>query len=457
MPLTMRVPFLALAVLASTLAVSCGGGGSQPLPAIREATAVRDTVDGNPLTTSTVRVRFNRPVTFLEKEIPLASRFELIIPDAASTTPNATKRVLVRSADFEKGSDRSVVLKVEVLISSGSEVRVPARAFRRKAEGDITVAVTSDLAPVQAFLASTALAISSNTILEGGRTQAPIPADRDAPAQRVALDQHLQLRGADDQVRQLALARFDAMPVSIVPSPKLRATLAALTGTFAEAAIESLLTPNNCTRKPAARIVFEDPPEAPQLFARVTHAADGARIVSVSPRLEGERMERLMSLLVHEAIHCDMDGSRTEEVAATAFDTLLYLLIATAIPEITRDGTSLTKDLNVDAIALINSGRALPESVGILGSPGVRRAVPGTNAPYASFAELVSAAYQGIPETSPPEDLADAYAAVLAQVAGLPGGAAFNLAYLDRLIGSVVNPQVLLKAIDLFQLIPETP
>jgi hypothetical protein len=143
----------------------------------------------------------------------------------------------------------------------------------------------------------------------------------------------------------------------------------------------------------------------------------------------------------------------TEEVAATAFDAFLYLQLVAADPGLATAGTTLSRELNVDAIALLNSGRRLPESVGVLPSAGVPRVLPDTTVRYASFAELVAAAYPGI-ETiqSPAESLADAYVRNLLDPSGMAPGSAFNMRYLDELLARAIDPAVLVGAIQAFGL-----
>jgi hypothetical protein len=158
--------------------------------------------------------------------------------------------------------------------------------------------------------------------------------------------------------------------------------------------------------------------------------------------------------MAHEAIHCDTEGSLVEEIVATSFDTLLYIQMLTMFPELALHGSPLSKDLNVDAIAMINSGRALPESLGVLRSPGVSQAVPSTNARAASFAELVAAAYAGQPPASPSEPLAILYAAILATAAGIQPQDAFNLEYLDAVIGTAIDPTALVAVIVALGLVP---
>ncbi|MGE5597106.1 MAG: hypothetical protein ACM3S1_13870 [Hyphomicrobiales bacterium] len=440
-----------MSLFALALAVACGGGSEAPIPDVADAHAERDVTDGVAQLTTTVTVRFDRRFEFDQARVPLPSLFEFQVPEAGG----GTTRVLVQEAAVSPDDARTVTLKVDRLIPDQSELRISKSAFRRDEKGQIVAKVRSDVTELAALLGSTQFAVTNTDLLDASNQPEPQPADRDAAAMRAALDAHLQARGTPQDVRDRALQRYDEMPPDIVLSPKLRAALAGLTGTFAEGAIDDLLTANNCTGMPAARIAFEVPPDAPDLFARVTFTPDGARIVSVNPILEGDRFERLMPILAHEAIHCDDDAGRIEEVAATAFDSFLYLGLITVDPTIVEGGTKLSKDLNVDVVAMFNSGRRFPESVGVLPSIGVKQVLPLSSVGYASFAELVAAAYEGIPSTASPEEpLAHQYAAVLAQANGMPEGPAFNLAYLDELLGRSVDPASLATVIQVFGLAP---
>jgi hypothetical protein len=118
-------------------------------------------------------------------------------------------------------------------------------------------------------------------------------------------------------------------------------------------------------------------------------------------------------------------------------------------------GSTLTRDLAIDAIAFINSGRLLPESGGILGSAGIANVLPGTSAAFPSFAEFVASAYESIGTLeSPVEPLAQTYADIIAQGSGLPEGSAFDLAYLDALLAGSLQPVVIISAIDSLGLAP---
>ncbi len=443
-----------LVVALAWLAASACSGGSSPatLPAISSAQAERDIVDGAPVLSSSVRLRFDRPLTFAPRKVPLESLFEFAVEDENGEA----QRVFVDSAET-RSNGREVLLQVQRLIPSGATVKVVKRAFIAKAEGELTATVESDVSPLQALLASVVLIPDDVSIIQVTNTPAPTAADRDPVAVRLALTDHLARRGVSAATASRALARYDAIPTDIVPAPKARAALAALTGTFAEPAIDALLTGENCTGRPVASIAFEPPPGDPGLLGQVTHLPDGRRKVSLNPLTEGETIDHLMPILAHEAIHCDPEGSLLEEVIATAFDSFLYLTLVTNSPGIIAAGTILARDLNADAIAMINSGRALPESVGLLTSPSDAPFFPPGRSNARSFADFISAAYGDIEVTSPPEPLAQLYADAIAEATGQQSGDVFDVRYLDQLLGFALDPRALIALIEAFRLVPVHP
>ena len=433
---------------AAFLLAGCGGGGTPETPDVVSAVSER-VVSETGEQSSTVTLRFDRDLDTPRGRVPLASRIEIDVPDIAE---GDTRRVLVASAETD--ADR-LIIRVNDLVPDGATVRIDRRAFDSRAEGEIEVEVTSDLTPAFALLATVTFQSFLPGLLDEPEIAPVTDADRDSAAMRRLLEDHLSLRGTNDDLRQQALATYDAIPPEIVPSPKLRAALAALVGTFAGSAVPSLLTEENCTQQPAALIAFQPPPELPELLGRSTRAENGARVISINPIAEGDRLEHLMAILAHEAVHCDRVAGRYEEIAATAFDTFLYLNLVAVDPTLVEANTPLARDLNVDAIAMINSGRFVPESVGVLQSPNVTQVLPGSTSQAASFGDLVLSAYQQIDfNDSPPEALANAYAAALAQPAGMDAQSAFNLAYLDELLGRAMPGAILAAGIVAFQLEP---
>lgn len=450
----MRTATTLVAMLATVALMvgACGGGeGGGPVPQVKEVTAERVAGSGGKQT-SRITVRFDRDLELATARVPLASRFELEVPDLVT---QSTRRVLIATAEVSKDDRRVIILTVGALVPDGAKVHIDKRAFNVDAEGELVATVQSELSAAFALLATKAFESFLPSFLEAPQVVAPTEADRNQMAMRQALDDHLQARGTNNELRTKALNRFDAMPVDVMPSPKMRAALAALTGTFADAAIDYLLTDKNCTGKPAALIVFQEPPEAPDLLGRSTFTTDRRRVISLNPSTEGDRIEHLMPLLVHEAIHCDRDDGRFEEIAATALDSFLYMQLLAVDPTLVQANTPLARDLNIDVVAMINSGRAVPESVGVLKSPSVTQAVPGSTARAASFGDLVVAAYEGLEQNeSRDEGLANTFVAVLAEASGMPALSAFDLAYLDEVLGRAMPPAVLGAALAALEMEP---
>ena len=442
-----------LVIFGVLLLAACGSEPQGDVPVIKSARAERDVADGAATLRSTVQVQFDRSVTLAPSKVPLASHFEFSVPEPFQGRP--PKRVLVAQASLSEGNGRLIELHVDALLPEGSVLKVARKAFKEGEEGELTANVESEMTPSMALLASGALGVTRPDLLAAQESPPLTAADRDPQAQRLALEASLQKRGADANLRKATIGRFESIPAEIVPSAKLRAALAGLTGTFAEPAIDFLLTGENCTGKPAALIAFQPPPGQPKLVARATLNRDGRRVISLNPTTEGERLEHIMPLLVHEAIHCDNDDGRFEEVAATAFDTYFYLNLVAGDPELVNAKTPLARELNIDAIAMVNSGRRLPESVGILKSPGVPRAVPNSTSLAAAFSDIVVAAYPQVEQNdSAEEPLAKKYVDRLTEAAGMKPGAAFNLRYLDELLGRAIDPEVMVAAIGAFGLSP---
>jgi len=86
----------------------------------------------------------------------------------------------------------------------------------------------------------------------------------------------------------------------------------------------------------------------------------------------------------------------------------------------------------------------------------VRQVLPGTNAPQSSFAEFVARAYAQLGSgSSKTEPLAAQYTQILAAAAGMPSGDAFDLRYLDEVVGRAMPVGALFEAITALGLEPE--
>lgn len=426
---------VALAVVAG----ACGGSGtesSQPAEVVR-AVAVRQVENGAALQETVIEVELSEPLEVVTRDAPVSSYFVIEVPSA--TVLDGTETIRARSARVEGDM---VFVTVDRPVAMGGTLFIGGGFFGDSALEEVEVDVSSTLTAFEAALASVALQPTSEQVVTAGPAPEVIDADRDPEVMKQLLLDHLRLRGSPGGILARAEQAYDSIPPEIVPSPKLRAAIAGLTGSFAEPAIETMFGTRNCRGRPIERMAFEEIPDFPTLLARVIFDENGDRTILVRPDLEGERFEHLMPLMAHEAIHCDMFGNAEEEVAAAAFDTLLYAQLLTADPSLALEGTPLTRALNLDVIAMINSGRRYPESLGILPSDGIAQVLPGSNATARSFAEQVANSY-GLPsvEDPPPEVLAQVYAAILAETAGMPEGDAFDLVYLDELIGASFDAQ----------------
>ncbi len=440
--------------VAATLALAgCSSGGEDlSPPKIASVVAERDVVDGKAKLTSTIIVKFDRDWELADTNLPFPSLFEIKAPQA----DGSTKRILMRTAERSETNSRLVTLTVNDLVPEGATLLMQKKAFDRKASGTISQEIASDLDEASVVLASQALVVGNDVFYDAPVTAPVTDADRDAAVQRGLLEAHMRARpGGGSESLGAALAVFDGIPAAVVPSPKLRAAIAGLTGTFAEPAITSLMTSDNCTSRPVAKVAFEVPEGNEALVARVTFLR-GARVIAVNPFAEGERFEYLMPILAHEAVHCDTEDGIAEEIAATAFDGFLYLQLLAVDPELAAARTRVARELNIDAVAMINSGQRYPESIGILPSPGVDAVLPLTNNASKSFAELVANAYRGLPNApTPAETVATAYTSLLAAAIGVELKNPFDLAYLDELLSLAVDGGVFANAIVAFDLVPE--
>ena len=447
-----RALVVGLAALVVALAVSCGGGEPPP-PPVRplEATAERLYEDELPLARSVVRVRFDsgvEPVTLRA----LNTAFRLELPENSPLTGHSLAEIPVDGVEVV--SSRVIEVTVAGLIVNGSSLHVASGALVGL-DDEVAVAVASEFTELGVVLAGGVFAFGDLSLVEPRQVEAPTEADRDPFRVRAALEEHLDEREASEAVRETALFLYDRMDIDVVPEPKVRAALAALAGTFADGAVRSLLGPDNCTGSGAAFIGFQEPPGDLDLAARVTYDEDGRRIVSIRPDLEAGPFELLMPLLAHEAIHCDQLDSLAEEVVASAIDIFLYIHLLLSQPELARDDSPLARNFNIEALAMLNSGRAAPESLGILPSPHGREALPDSGVAHRSFVDVIAAAYEGdLDASAPVEPVAQQYLDALAQAVGAPLGSAIDLDYVDALLARATTFEAIANLLDLFELAP---
>lgn len=442
-----------LVALALLLTASCGGDSEPPPPPLHltEATAERIYEGDLPQARSLLSVRFDGPV---EPVTPRAihTAFRLLPPDGSPLTGHPLTDLEIETVTVV--SSRLVELAVNGLVVHGSTLHVAGGALEGAGE-EISIPVESEFTELGVVLAGGVLAFGDLSLVEPLPVETPTAADRDPLGVRNSLQVHLDERSASERVREVALALYDGIDPEVVPSAKVRAALAALAGTFADAAVRSLLGVDNCTGQAAAFIGFQEPPGNPELAARVTYADDGRRILSIRPDLEAAPFELLMPLIAHEAIHCDRVDSLEEEIVASAIDVYLYIHLLISQPELARDDSPMARNFNIEALAMLNSGQALPESLGILPSPHGREALPESGTTHRSFAELIAASYEDDVDASAPlEPVAQQYLDALAEAVEAPFGSALDLAYVDLLLGRATTFEAISNLLDLFDLVP---
>jgi len=429
--------------IVAVVAAACGGGrnGEEPFepPAVARAVAVRQIENGVALLKTVIEVEFDAAVYNGKRDAPAFEYVTIDIPSAS-----ASDGIETVSASEVRVDGEMVFVTVPRPVPQDSVLHIEGGLFGHTDAPPIQVDVASTLSTFQATLAGNALQPTSPDVVTAGDPPAVTTGDRDTETLRRIMVDHLIGRGTTESIVGRAVGIYDAIDPEIVPSPKIRAALGALAGSFAEPAVEYLFSDVSCTGTPVTLVDFREIPQGGTLLARVIFDDNGDRIVLLKPSLEGERFELLMPLLAHEAIHCDQVDTIEEETAASAFDILLYAQLLTIDPSLALEGTPLSRALNLDLIAMINSGRRYPESLGILASDGVTQALPGTNSPLRSFAEVIANAYDLPPSDSPaPELLADVYASILAEQSGFQAGQPFDLVYLDQLIAQQMEPQAL--------------
>ncbi len=441
-----------LLALVVALAASCGGDGPPPEPIrILEADAERLYEDDLPLARSLVRVRFNRAVepTTLRA---LHGAFRLTLPEDSPLTDHSLAEMPVEGV--EVSGARAVELTVGGLIPRGSILRVSTGALSGPDE-EATLPVTSEFTELGVALAGGVFAFGDLSLVEQRLAETPTAADRDADAVRAELERHLEAREASAGVRAAALQLYDGMDREAFPHARARAAVAALAGTFADAAVRSLLGAENCTGEPAAFVGFREPPGDAELAARVTFDEEGRRVISIRPDLEAAPIELLMPLIAHEAVHCDEADSLEEEIVASAIDIYLYVHLLISRPELASDPSPLARNFNIEALAMLNSGRSAPESLGVLASPHGREALPGSGVTHRSFAGIIAASYaEGANASAPVEPVAQQYLDALARAIGAPLGSARDLDYVDFLLGRATTFEAIANLLEVFSLAP---
>lgn len=183
--------------------------------------------------------------------------------------------------------------------------------------------------------------------------------------------------------RLTALAIFDdANNTPYVPSPNLRAAIAALVGTVGEPAIASYLGKSNTTGNRYTSITFDPTISASAPISETKLSTTSQRLsLKIRPTYAGEDFRALSAILAHESLHQDLPGSQNgdgtppnsqdEEIIANTVQGVVYIQHALASGGFVANGTALVNKINEQVMALLNSGQQLFPYGGIFKAPGL--------------------------------------------------------------------------------------
>ncbi|MBK9344889.1 MAG: hypothetical protein IPN07_18110 [Dehalococcoidia bacterium] len=183
----------------------------------------------------------------------------------------------------------------------------------------------------------------------------------------------------------------------------------------------------------------------------------GARVISVNPSPRASGSKYLMPILAHEAVHCDDEDGIVEEVAATAFDGFLYLQLVAVDPELAQARTRVARELNIDAVALINSGQRYPESIRRCPQPRRRCRAPADEQCLEVVRGTGGERVPGLAQRADPRgNRGDGlHEPPRRGRRGSRPKSPFDLVYLDELLSWAVDGGVFANAILAFDLVPE--
>jgi hypothetical protein len=384
-----------------------------PLESKIKVAMLTDESTGEPLNSSRVTVRFSENIELVD-----ASKFRMfgyaINPTSASGT--AQQKVTINLLNVREGSDgNKIVFETDRRVRKGAQFFVFAGAINNASDGaDIgeqNVRLPKGLNKERYTLASRAwsptnLAFFSKEQYDAAPNLTATPNQPSANATRTALTNFLNAKVTAGTItageRDAALARFDdATVASLVPSANLRAAIVSLVGTIAEDAIPSLLDGANDTAQPYTVIDFSNEVSASAPIAETKVNQNGRLRTLIKTSYQGESFIALSATMAHESLHQDAVNSQNEEIFTNVVETLVWAQQLAIDPSPANDGTRLVTDLNANALAFLNSGKALFPRVGTLVAPhiGTQNVFPNGDTPadgqgvYTSFENYVRRIY----------------------------------------------------------------
>lgn len=147
------------------------------------------------------------------------------------------------------------------------------------------------------------------------------------------------------------LATYDAAATkSIVPSPRLRATLVSLKGTVGEPAINGALDGTY------GKIYFGTPPCPCDPVEQVFLPSGSTKLEIVfNKKYQYEDFRLLAPDMAHTVLHRDLLGGKKEGAVLASIQSLVYAQFVLQTPSLATSGTALARDANTELMARINS------------------------------------------------------------------------------------------------------
>ncbi|MFC6981864.1 hypothetical protein [Streptomyces cirratus] len=237
-----------------------------------------------------------------------------------------------------------------LLATSLLATATPASADRRGTSahadaGDSDAAAQRLLA--QPPFPPTDVSLFTTAAYPGGPSLEPAP-PRQITDQELTAQLKATLKPRGRRAVEEALAVFHSRPIAaIVPDPNLRAALASLAGSPAQASIQSI-------RQGVFHQVYFGTPPNPAAVAQVVGTPEGPEIV-FNERFRYEDFRLLGVTLSHETLHQDPLNNANEELINTALHTAYYGQLLLEQPQLATTRTELCRRLNTGLMALLNT------------------------------------------------------------------------------------------------------
>lgn len=249
---------------------------------------------------------------------------------------------------------------------------------------------------------------------------------------RTALETFLAKRITNTDTLQQALSKFDDTTlIAKMPNPTLRAGLISLTGTLGESGINAIL------RGPFGPLTFG--PVTTGDYAEIQND----RAVIIDERYASEAFPLFGPIFTRMALQLDQQTGRAEETTTSAFLALVAMQQTLTDSTLAQSGSELSRRLNTQMLARLNSGQINFPNIGIYQTPNGQAFPNGRD--FASYAAVFTPLEDII---TPAGNLLATYLETLSSTdAELPLTTSFNeniLTFLDQ-HQNVLSPEELIR------------